>query len=98
MYNFFFQVQGVPGNTLNITWRRHCVEVAHTAWNILQTVHKGTTAVKINKLQQLTTRFKSIRCWEVMQNGAALGSTPKTSIAHDQPVKLKFMIRLLKLI
>ena len=27
------------------------VEVTHTAWNILQTVHKGTKAVKINKLQ-----------------------------------------------
>jgi len=27
------------------------VEVAHIAWNILQTVHKGTKAVKINKLQ-----------------------------------------------
>ena len=27
------------------------VEVAHTAWNILQTVHEGTKAVKINKLQ-----------------------------------------------
>ena len=27
------------------------VEVAHTAWNILQTVHKGTMAIKINKLQ-----------------------------------------------
>ena len=37
------------------------VEVAHTAWNILRIVHKGTKAVKINKLQQLTTRFKSIR-------------------------------------
>ena len=37
------------------------VEVAHTAWNILQTVHKGTNAVKINKLQQLTSKFKSIR-------------------------------------
>jgi len=37
------------------------VEVAHTAWNILQTVHKGIKAVKINKLQQLTTRFESIR-------------------------------------
>ena len=37
------------------------VEVAHTAWNILQTVHEGTKAVKINKLQQLTTRFESIR-------------------------------------
>ena len=37
------------------------VEVAYTAWNILQTVHEGTKAVKINKLQQLTTRFESIR-------------------------------------
>ena len=37
------------------------VEVAHTAWNILQTVHEGTKTVKINKLQQLTTRFESIR-------------------------------------
>ena len=37
------------------------VEVAHTAWNILQTVHKGTKAVKINKLQQLTSKFESIR-------------------------------------
>ena len=37
------------------------VEVPHTAWNILQTVHEGTKAVKINKLQQLTTRFESIR-------------------------------------
>ena len=26
------------------------VEVAHTAWNILQMVHEGTKAVKINKL------------------------------------------------
>ena len=37
------------------------VEVAYTAWNILQTVHKGIKAVKINKLQQLTSKFKSIR-------------------------------------
>ena len=27
------------------------VEVTHTAWNILQIVHEGTKAVKINKLQ-----------------------------------------------
>ena len=26
------------------------VEVAHTAWNILQIVHKSTKAIKINKL------------------------------------------------
>ena len=37
------------------------VEVAHTAWNILRTVHEGTKAVKINKLQQLTSKFESIR-------------------------------------
>ena len=35
------------------------VEVAHTAWNILKTMHKGIKAVKINKLQQLTSRFES---------------------------------------
>ena len=37
------------------------VEVAYTAWNILQTVHEGIKTVKINKVQQLTTRFESIR-------------------------------------
>ena len=37
------------------------VEIAHTAWNILQTMHEGTKVVKINKLQQLTSRFESIR-------------------------------------
>ena len=37
------------------------VEIAHTAWNILQIVHEGTKAVKINKLQQLTSKFESIR-------------------------------------
>ena len=40
------------------------VEVAHIAWNILQTMHKGTTAVKINKLQQLTSKFESIRMFD----------------------------------
>ena len=40
------------------------VKIAHTAWNILQTVHEGTKAVKINKLQQLTTRFESIRMFD----------------------------------
>ena len=37
------------------------VSIAHTTWNILQTVHEGTKAVQINKLQQLTSRFKNIR-------------------------------------
>ena len=36
------------------------VEVVHTAWNILQTMHEGIKAVMINKLQQLKTRFESI--------------------------------------
>ena len=37
------------------------VEVAHTTWNILQTVHEGIKAVKINKLQQLISKFESIK-------------------------------------
>ena len=37
------------------------VEIAYTVWNIFQTVHEGTKTVKINKLQQLITRFESIR-------------------------------------
>ena len=37
------------------------MEIVHIAWNILQTVHEDTNAVKINKLQQLTSRFESIR-------------------------------------
>ena len=40
------------------------VEFAHTTWNILQIVHEGTKAVKINKLQQLTSRFESIRMFD----------------------------------
>ena len=39
------------------------VEVTHTVWNILQTVHEGTKAVKINKLQQLTSKFESIKMY-----------------------------------
>ena len=40
------------------------VDIAHTAWNILQTVHEGTNAVKINTLQQLTSRFENIRMFD----------------------------------
>ena len=40
------------------------VEVAHTAWNILQIVHESTKVVKINKLQQLTSKFESIRMFD----------------------------------
>ena len=42
-------------------FKRSNVEVTYMAWNILQTVHEGTKVVKINKLQQLITRFESIR-------------------------------------
>ena len=37
------------------------VEIVHIVWNILQTMHESTKAIKINKMQQLTSRFKSIR-------------------------------------
>ena len=40
------------------------IEIAHTAWNILQFVHEGTKVVKITKLQQLTFRFESIRMFD----------------------------------
>ena len=40
------------------------VEAAHTVWNILKIVHEGIKAVKINKLQQLTTRFESIKMFD----------------------------------
>ena len=40
------------------------VKIAHIAWNILQTVYEGTKAIRINKLQQLTTRFESIRMFD----------------------------------
>ena len=40
------------------------LEIAHTTWNILQTMHGGTKAVKINKLQQLTSRFESLRMFD----------------------------------
>ena len=40
------------------------VKVAHTEWNILQTVHEGIKPMKINKLQQLTSRIESIKMAE----------------------------------
>ena len=46
---------------MNAIFNAVSMEVAHTAWNILQTVHKGTKVVKINKLQQATSKFESIR-------------------------------------
>ena len=34
---------------------------AKEAWDILQVTHKGTNAVKVSKLQMLTSRFETIR-------------------------------------
>ena len=35
-------------------------ETAKDAWEILQMTHKGTTVVRLSKLQILTTRFKNL--------------------------------------
>lgn len=36
-------------------------ETAKKIWNILETTHEGTKAVKNSKLQMLTTKFEEIR-------------------------------------
>ncbi|KAJ7962782.1 protein RAE1 [Quillaja saponaria] len=33
-----------------------------------------------------TSWDNQVRCWEIVRNGINLGSTPKASISHDQPV------------
>ena len=40
------------------------MEVAKEAWTILQTTYEGTKAIKIVKLQQLTSNFEEIRMEE----------------------------------
>ena len=68
------------------------VEVAHTAWNILQTIHEGIKAVKINKLQLLTTRFESIRMFDdecfdefYVKLNDIVNSTYNLGEIYDQP-------------
>ncbi|XP_024028691.1 uncharacterized protein LOC112093781 [Morus notabilis] len=39
-------------------------EMAKEAWEILQMAHEGTTAVRLSKLQILTTRFENLRMLE----------------------------------
>ncbi|RVW87746.1 hypothetical protein CK203_044011 [Vitis vinifera] len=39
---------------------------AKEAWDILQVTHEGTNAVKVSKLQMLTSRFETIRM-EIMR-------------------------------
>ena len=43
-------------SSLISTWK-----IAKEAWEILQTAHEGTDAVKLSKLQILTTRFDNLR-------------------------------------
>ncbi|RVW15729.1 Protein RAE1 [Vitis vinifera] len=33
-----------------------------------------------------TSWDNQVRCWEIMRNGPTVGSVPKASISHDQPV------------
>ena len=71
------------------------IKVAHTTWKILQTMHEGTKAVKINKLQQLITRFESIRMSndEVLMN--SMLSLMILLILHIIWVKFMINLRLL---
>ena len=76
------------------------VEVAHTAWNILQTVHEGTKVVKINKLQQLTTRFESIRMSDDesfdeshAKHNDIINSAYNLGEIYDQPKIVKKILR-----
>ena len=76
------------------------VEVAHTTWNILQTVHEGTKVVKINKLQQLTTRFQSIRMSDdksfdefYVKLNDIVNSTYNLGEIYDQPKIVRKILR-----
>ena len=76
------------------------VEVAHTAWNILQIVHEGTKAIKINKLQQLTSKFVSIRMSDdesfnefYSKLNDIVNSTYKLGEIYDQPQIVRKILR-----
>ena len=74
------------------------VEVAHTAWNILRTVHEGTKAIKINKLQQLTSRFESIRMYNdefYAKLNDIVNSTYNLGEIYDQPKIVRKILRFL---
>ena len=78
------------------------VEVAHIAWNIFQTVHEGTKAVKVNKLQQLTTRFESIRmsddeCFDefYIKLNDIVNSAYNLGEIYDQPKIVRKILRFL---
>ncbi|GMN47114.1 hypothetical protein TIFTF001_016295 [Ficus carica] len=48
-------------------------------------VSSVTFSPKANHLVA-TSWDNQVRCWEIMRNGNVLGSSPKASISHDQPV------------
>ena len=78
------------------------IEVAHTAWNILQTVDEGTKTVKINKLQQLTSKFASIRMFDdksfdefYAKLNNIVNSTYNLDKIYDQPKIVRKILRFL---
>ena len=78
------------------------VEIVHIAWNILQIVHEGTKAIKINKLQQLSSRFKSIRMSDdesfdefYAKLNDFVDSTFNLGEVYDQPKIVRKILRLL---
>ena len=78
------------------------VEVAHTTWNILQTVLEGIKAIKINKLQQLTSKFESIKIpdYESFDEFYAklndiVNSAFNLGEIYDQPKIVRKILRLL---
>ena len=74
------------------------VEVAYTAWNILQPVHEGTKTVKINKLQQLTSKFESIRMFDdefYAKLNNIVSSTYNVGEIYDQPKIVRKILRFL---
>ena len=74
------------------------VEVVHTAWNILQTVHEGIKAIKINKLQQLTSKFESIRMSDdefYVKLNYIVNSAYNLGEIYDQPKIVRKILRFL---
>ena len=76
------------------------IEVAHTTWNILLTVHEGTKAVKINKLQHFTSKFESIRMSDnesfdefYAKLNDIINSTYNLGEIYDQPKIVRKILR-----
>ena len=59
----------------------------------LQTVHEGTKAVKINKLQQLTSKFESIRMSNDESFDESLGFSNLSCHIYDSNTLVRSWIR-----